>query len=140
MFQVVADVVVIEYRNEIRHANAAIQRLHAHGQLVAEIAHGCQAHPRHAQVLAKSRGSFHVVLVEGDDAVDFLRARQVRHRLHDVRKRNLRGKVEGVVQALPRPVGLTQLLRRKQEHVAALALALAHEFLSLLVGRDAKKG
>ncbi len=140
MFKVIPDVAVIKHGNEIRHAHAAIERLHAHGQLVAEIAHGRQAHAGHAQVLAESCGGFHVVFVERDDAVDLLRAREVRHSPHNVGERNFGGEIERVVEAFARPVGIAQLLRRKQEHAAALALALAHELLSFFVGGDAEKG
>ena len=139
MLKVVPDVAVIEHGNKIRHAHVTIQRLHAHGQLVAEIAHGGQPHPWYAQVLANSGGGLHVVLVERNNAVDLLRAREVRHGLHDVADGNLSRKKKRVVQALPRPIGIAQFLRRQQDHAAALALALAHELLSLLIGRDAKK-
>ena len=37
---------------------------------------------------------------------------------------------------LPRPVGIAQFLRSEKNYAAALTLALAHELLPLLVGRD----
>ena len=70
----------------------------------------------------------------------FLRPRKVRDRLHNIGEGNFGGKIECFVQAFARPVGVAQLLRRKQEHAAALALALAHELLSFFVGRNAQEG
>src|SRR6266852_8329174 len=90
-------------------------------------------------MLSQSRGSLHVILVERDDAVDLSISRQVRHGLNDVAERDFSRKKKRVVQALPRPVGIAQLLRRKQENAAALALALPHELLPLLVGRNAQE-
>ncbi len=138
--QVIANVVVIQHRNEIRHANSVFERLHAHGELVAEIAHGGQPHAGDAHVLAQGGGSFHVELVERDDAVNLLVARQISYRLYDFRHGQIRGHIEDIVQAFARPIGIAEFLGRKQEHAAALALAFAHEFLSLFVGGDAEKG
>ena len=139
MLEVVANVVMIHDRHEIRHAHVAIERAHAHGQLVAEIAHGGQAHAGDAQMLAQRGGGLHVVFVERDDAVELVRARQMGDRLHDVGEGNFCGKVEGIVEAFARPVGVAQFFRGQQNHAAALALALAHELLPLFVGRDAEK-
>src|SRR5712691_714280 len=91
-------------------------------------------------MLAKSRGCFHVIFVERDDAVDLPRAREMRHGRHNVSERNLCRQVEGVIQAFPRPIRIAQLLRGEQKYTAALTLALAHELLSLLVGRNAQEG
>ena len=130
---------MIHDRDKIGHAHVAIERPHAHRQLVAEVAHGREAHPRNAQMFAQSGGRFHVVFVERDDAIQFVRARQMRHRLHDVSEGNLRGKVKSIVETFARPIGIAQFFRRQQDHAAALALALAHEFLPLLVSRDAQE-
>ncbi len=90
-------------------------------------------------MLAQSCSRLHVVFVERDYAVDLLVSPKMRHSLHNVRESNLLRKIERVVQALPRPVGIAQLLRRKQENASSLALALAHELLPLLVGRNAQE-
>ena len=62
----------------------AVERLHAHGQLIAKIAHGSQSHTGDAQVLAQSRGGFHVVFIERHDAIQLVRAREMGDGLHDV--------------------------------------------------------
>ena len=129
---------MIHDRHKIRHAHIAIERSHAHGQFVAEIAQGRQPHPRNAQMLAQSGGRFHVVFVEGNNAIQFMRAGQMGHCLHDVGQCNIFRKVEGLVETFARPVGIAQFFGGQQNHAAALALALAHEFLSLFVGSDAK--
>ena len=131
---------MIEYGNEVGDTDSVFERLHAHGQLVAEVAHGGQPHAGDAHVLAQGGRGFHVELVERDDAVNLLVPRQVSDRFYDLGNGELGGNVEDVVQALARPIGIAEFLGRKQEHAAALAFALAHEFLSLFVGRDAEKG
>ena len=139
MLQVIADVLVIHDGHEIRHADIAIERSHAHGQFVAEIAHGREAHARNAQMFAQRGSSLHVVFVERNDAVEFVCARQMGDGLHDIGEGNFSRKVEGVVETLARPVGIAQFLRRQQNHAAALALALAHELLALFVGGNAEE-
>jgi hypothetical protein len=64
----------------------------------------------------------------------------VRDRLNDIRERKLSGKVECVIQAFARPVGIAQLFSRQQKYMATLALTLAHKVLSLFVRRNAEQG
>ena len=139
MIQVVADVGMVDDRNKVRHADAAVKRAHAHSQLVAKIAHGGEAHARNAQMFAQRGGGFHVVFIERDDTIEFVIAREMSDCAHDVGQGNLRRKIEGVVEALTRPVGVAQFFRGQQNHAAILPLALAHELLALLVGRDAQE-
>ena len=77
--------VVIEHVDEVRDVDAGLARLHAHGELVAEMADGGLAHPGHAQVLAQGGGQFDVEIVERHDAIDDAGARQIAHRLDGVR-------------------------------------------------------
>ena len=140
MVQVIANVIVIQHRNEIGHADPVFERLHPHGQLVAEIAGRGQAHAGDAHVLAQGGGGFHVELVKRNDAVNLLVPRQIGYGFYDFGDRQFGGNIEDVVQAFARPIGIAEFLGRKQKHAAALALALAHEFLPLFVGGDAKKG
>jgi hypothetical protein len=130
---------MIHDRDKVRNTHVTIERPHAHRQLVAKIAHGSQAHPRDAQMFPQRGGGFHVVLVERDDAIQFLRARQMSDCLHDVGEGNLRRKVKGIVEAFARPVGVAQFFRGEKNHAAALALALPHELLPLLVSGDAEE-
>ena len=126
--------------HEIRHTHIAIERPHAHRQLVAEVAHGRQPHPWDAQMFAQRGGRFHVIFVQCNNAVDFLRARQVRDRLHYVGECNFRRQIERLVETLARPIGVAQFVRRQQDYAAALALALAHELLPLFIRRDTQEG
>src|SRR5260221_489380 len=80
-------------------------------------------------LLTQGGGGFHVEFIEGHDAIQLLRARQMGDSLHDLSERNFCGKVEGVVQTLTRPVGVAQFFRSEQDYAASLALALAHEVL-----------
>jgi hypothetical protein len=140
MAQVIANVVIIQDGNEIGHPDFVFERLHPHGQLVAEMAHGGQAHAGDAHVLAQGSGGFHVELVEGYDAVNLPLPREITYRLYDFWQGEVSGHIEDVVQALTGPVGIAQGLYREQEYAAALALAFEHEFLSFFVGGDAEKG
>ena len=47
------DARVVQHVHEVWHEDVGVLRLHAHGQLVAEVARGRLAHPRDAQVLAQ---------------------------------------------------------------------------------------
>src|ERR1700688_2390589 len=134
-----ADVLVMNDGHKIRHTDIAIEGSHAHRQLVAEIAHGRESHAWNAQMFAQRGSSLHVVFVERNDTIQFVCARQMSDGLHNIGKGNLSRKVEGVVQTLPGPVGIPQLLRRHQNHAATLALALTHEFLALLIRGNAEE-
>src|SRR5258708_7417560 len=96
MLKVVTDVCTVEDWNEVRYANMAIEGFHSHGKLIAKIAHGSQAHSGYAQMFTQSRGGFHVVLVERDDAVDLLRTREMGDGLHDIGQKDLLRKIESV--------------------------------------------
>ena len=56
----------------------------------------------------KSGSGLHVVFVERDDAVEFVVAGKMSDGAYDVGKGNLLGKVEGVVEAFARPIGVAQ--------------------------------
>ena len=96
--------------------------------------------PGTPQVLAQSCGGLHVELIKRDNAIKLPGTSQMRNCIHDVSQGNLFRKVKSIVEAFARPVGSAQFLGRKQDYVTALALALAHEFLSLFVRRNAQKG
>src|SRR5205814_5925910 len=98
---------MIENRNEVRYTNSAFERLHSHGQLVAEIPHGSEAHTGYTHVLAQGSCCFHVVFVERDNAVDLLFSRNIADRVYDLRQRKVRRNVEDIVQTLARPSGFT---------------------------------
>ena len=48
-----ANAIVIQDRDELRHEQAALFRLHAHGELVAKVANRAFTHARNAKMLAE---------------------------------------------------------------------------------------
>jgi len=76
----------------------------AHGQLVAEMAHGGQAHAGDAQVLTERGDILHIEFVERHDAIDALRASDVTHRINQALQRKILRHRKRAIKALPRPV------------------------------------
>src|SRR5450759_1433623 len=100
------------------------------------------AHPRQAQVLAQGSGRFDIEIVERHDAVDDASARQIAHRLDDVRAVPLVvlvGHVKDLVDALQRPFGLAlKALRSHQHDAASQAFGLAQKLVAFLVTGEAQ--
>jgi hypothetical protein len=71
------DLRVVQEVHELGDADPEGLSTDAHGELVTEIAGGGLAHARDAQVLAQHGRDLEVEVVEGDDAVEDARARQV---------------------------------------------------------------
>ena len=114
-----------------------------HRQLVAEVARGRLAHPRHPEVLAQRRRLLEIEVVERDDAIERHAARQMagpEDQIVELPPLVVVLHEEDVVEAVARPLGVAQALGRHQIHARALALGLAQEFLALVVRRDAENG
>ena len=124
----------------VGHEQPGGARPDAHGELVAEIARGGLAHARRPQVLAQQRRRLDVEIVEGDDAIDRLGAREVAHALDEVVGRRALPDVEDVVDRLARPGGAGQRIDRDEQDAATLALRRAQELGALLVRGDAEHG
>src|ERR1019366_3006716 len=110
VFHEAPQLVVIEHGYEVRDLDAFLAGLPAHGELVAEMAHGGLAHPGQAQMLAQGGSQFDVEIVERHDAVDDASARQIAHRLDDVLtvpSMVLVGHVKDLVDALHGPFSLS---------------------------------
>src|SRR5215469_1311085 len=90
-------------------------------------------------MLTKSGCRLQIEFVERYDTVEFLVARQMRDRLHDIAERNLVRKIVRSIEAGARPVGVAQLFRRQQDHAATAALALTHKLLTFFVAGDAEE-
>src|SRR5713226_1592202 len=65
-----AKVFVIEDVDEFGHEDASFAGSSAHGQLVAEIPDGGEAHAGNAEMLAQGGDILHVEFIERDDAID----------------------------------------------------------------------
>ena len=91
-------------------------------------------------MLAQHRCQLDVEVVERDDAVDAIAAREMRGAEPDVCHRHVAADVKELVHRFARPVRLAQLLVGQQQHATALAAAFAQELLSLEEGRDAEDG
>src|SRR5260370_5754259 len=105
---------------------------------MAKVAHRAIAHTRYAQVFPQGRGSPHVVIIQGNNAIDDARAREEADPAHHVIHFRQVGHVEYLVDALARPVRMFQRWCGEQDRVTTLALAFAHKLLPLLVTTDAE--
>src|ERR1700722_1415364 len=134
----ISQVVIVQHMHKFGHGDAFFPRAAAHGQLVAEIAHRRQAHPRNAEVLSQRCHVFHVEFIERNDAVNRARARHVAHRIDQTLQGQLFRNIKRFGDCLARPVRIAKLLHRQEKHVPPFALARAHELLPLFIGTDAK--
>ena len=135
-----AEIVVIEDVREFRRGDADFLGAGAHGELVAEIADGGEAHAGDAHVLAERRDIFHVEFVERDDAVDVLHARHVADGVDQMLEGDVLGHVEKFVDGFARPVAVAEFFYGEQQDAPAHLFAGAEELRALLVGADAQDG
>jgi hypothetical protein len=91
-------------------------------------------------VLAQRRRHLEVELVERDDAVDRLAAREIADRVDHVLAVAKVRHQESLVDALHRPLGVPELFAREEQHARAEALRLAEELLTLEVGGEGEDG
>jgi hypothetical protein len=117
---------VVEHVYERGDRDALVARLHTHRQLVAEVARRRAAHAGNAQMLAQVGDCLHVEVVEGDDAVEPARARQITHGIGDVGllEEVDKGHRKELVDSVARPGFVFQVLRGDQNRVTAEAFAL----------------
>ena len=78
------------------------------------------AHAGHAEVLAQHRGGLDVEIVERDDAIEPLGAREVRGAGADVLRGHVAANVVEGVDGVARPVGVAQLLLGEEQDPASL--------------------
>ena len=129
---------VIEHVDKFRDVDAFFFRTPAHGQLVAEMAHGGEAHAGDAEVFAQCRGIFHIEFIERDDAIDRLPTRHVTYGVDDRPGGKFFRHEEHFINGFARPVSVAKFFHRQKQHAPALLLARAHEFLAFFVGGDAE--
>jgi hypothetical protein len=123
--------------DEVGHAQGRGPRRRPHRQLVAEAPGRGAVGPVEPQVLAREGGGHHVELFEGDEAVEFARARELADGVDDQFGPGVVGEEDEVVNGLARPALAGGALARDEPDARALPLALAQEFLALEVAGDA---
>src|SRR5438876_3368421 len=135
-----AKTVVIEDVDKFGDEDAGFAGTGAHGQLVAKVADGGEAHAGNAEVLAKGGDILHVKFIERDDAVDVARAGGITDGINQALQRKLFGHGEDFVDAFERPTGVAKFFDGQEKNAAAERLARADKFLALFVGTDAENG
>src|SRR2546428_12556989 len=86
-----AEIVVIEDVDEFGDEDASFAGPRAHGQLVAKIPDGGEAHAGNAEMLAEGGDILHVELIERDDAIDGMGSCRVTYGMNQA----LQGKLFG---------------------------------------------
>jgi hypothetical protein len=124
--------------HEIGPEDSLLLALHAHRELVPKMPGRRVAHPGDAEVLADRRGCFHVEVVERDDAIEAVRARQIRDRSDrflQIRVVTLR---EHLGEDVAWPRAIEQALDREQVRFRSERGGFAQEALALVVAREAE--
>ena len=124
--------------DELRHENAGVVRLDAHGELVAEVTRRGLAHARHAQVLAQHGGGLLIEFIHRHDAMNFARAGEIADAFqHVVAAMLVRHEID-FVNGLARPFGVAEFFECDENHMAAVALGLAQKGFAFEVSGDAE--
>src|SRR6266446_6697995 len=123
---------------KVGHRNIVLLGVEAHRQFIAKVAHRGITHTGHAQVFPQGRGRPHVIIIQGNNAIDDARAREEADPAHHIVHFRQVGHVEYLVDALARPVRMFQRWCGEQNRVTTLALAFADKLLPLLVTADAE--
>ena len=131
---------VVQDVDELRHRDAAGAGPDPHRELVAEVARCRLAHPADAQMLANQGSGLDVEIIEGDDAVDGFLAGEVRDTLEEGGPVDVARHVERLIDGLVWPQRVAQAIVGEEQDTAAEVLGLAHEVVTLLVGRDQQHG
>ena len=112
-------------------------RLEAHGQLVAEVRGGGQAHPGDVHVLAEVGDGLHIELVEGDQTFEFAAAAKICNGVGYLLEVQAFRHVDHFGEDVVWPVGVAMLFKCQQQDPTAHGGTLPHERLSLFIGREA---
>src|SRR5260370_175276 len=135
-----AKIVVIVALDEFGYEDAGFAGARAHGQLVAKIADGGEAHAGNAEMLAEGGDIFHVEFIERDDAINGMRPGHVTYGIDQALQREVFGHGEDFGDAFERPVAVAEFFDSQEQDEAAHGFASADEFLALFVGTDAENG
>src|SRR5712692_3808546 len=132
--------IVVENVDEFGDEDAFLPGSLAHGQLVAKIANGSEAHAGDAEMLAEGGDVLHVEFIERDDAIDGLRPGSVTHGINQILQRKLFRHGEDFVDTFEWPRCVAKFFEGREKDTAAERFAGADELLALFVGTDAENG
>src|SRR5713226_7068827 len=135
-----AKMIVIEDVDEFGDEDAGFAGTGAHGQLVAKIADGGEAHAGNAEMLAEGGDILHVEFIERDDAIDGMGPCRVTYGINQTLQGKLFGHGEDFIDAFERPVTLAKLFDGQKQNEVSHRFASADEFLALFVGTDTENG
>src|SRR5229473_3771340 len=135
-----AKMVVIEDVDEFGDEDAGFAGAGAHGQLVAKVADGGEAHAGNAEMFAEGGDILHVEFIERDDAIDGMGPGHVTYGIDQTLEREILGHGEDFFYTVKRPVAVAEFFDSQEQDEAAHRFAGANEFLTLFVGTDAENG
>src|SRR6266481_4362556 len=135
-----AKIIVVENVDEFGDENAFLSGSLAHGQLVAKIANGSEAHAGDAEMLAEGGDVLHVEFVERNNAIDGLRPGNIAHGVKEILQGKLFRHGEDFVDTFERPRCVTKFFDGQKKDTAAERFAGADELMTLFVGTDAENG
>src|SRR5712692_446364 len=135
-----AKMIVIEDVDEFGDEDAGFAGTSAHGQLVAKIPDGGEAHAGNAEMLAEGGDILHVEFIKRDDAIDGMGSCRVTYGINQALQGKLFWHGEDFVDAFEWPRCVTELFDGQEQDEAAHRFARADELLTLFVGTDAENG
>src|SRR6202158_4223888 len=135
-----AKIIVVENVDEFGDEDAFLSGSLAHGQLVAKIANGSEAHAGDAQMLTEGGDVLHVKFIERYDAVDGLRPGNIAHGVNQILQRKLFRHGKDFVDTFERPRCVAMFSDGQEKDTAAERFAGANELMTLFVATDAENG
>src|SRR6266403_6305351 len=135
-----AKIIVVENVDEFGDEDAFLSCSLAHGQLVAKISNGGEAHAGDAQMLTESGDVLHVEFIERDDAINGLRPANIAHGVKEILQRKLFRHVEDFVDTFEWPLRVAKFFDGQEKDTAADRFAGADKLMTLFVGADTKNG
>ena len=120
-----AQILVVEDADELRHEQAGFACSDTHGELVAKETRCRFAETGQSHMLAQRCGRFHVELVQRDDAIDFARAGEIGDDIDHLPRGHIFRHGVNVGENVEWPIGIAMLVEGKQLDAAAETCALA---------------
>src|SRR5882762_2103107 len=135
-----AKIIVVENVDEFGDEDAFLSGSLAHGQLVAKIANGSEAHSGDAEMLTEGGDVLHVEFIERNDAIDGLRPGNIAHGVKEILQRKLFRHGEDFVDTFERPRYVAKFFDGQEKDTAAERFAGSDELLALFVRTNAENG
>src|SRR5260370_13103615 len=131
-----AKMIVIEDMDEFGDEDAGFAGAGAHGELVAKIADGREAHAGNAEMFAESGHVLHVEFIERDDAIDGMSPGYVTYGIAQALQGEIFAHGEDFFDAVKRPIGMAKLFDGQKQLAPAHGRACAVELLPLFLATD----